>query len=176
MSKRLGMTCFSVCLVYVVVSFVSSEALERSYVEDFTTQQYCDTLNTTAWWDTVGAELKLYSFQPSLVVHLDTPGSAHWAVLAGDYAYVADYTEGFLVVDVSDPMNPTAVASVDTPGAAHYVALAGDYAYVADATGGLRVIDVSDPTNPIEVASLGTSGSAVAVTLAGDYAYVAAQS
>jgi len=109
--------------VFCVSVFLASSPLEaspHSYVEDFTTTTYRDYLNTTAWWDTTAGELKLWS-KPCIAGSVDTPDIASGVYVSGDYAYVADWTSGLQVVDMSDPTNPTIAGSVDTPGAAYGV-------------------------------------------------------
>jgi hypothetical protein len=112
------------------------------------------------------------SLNVRLVGSCDTPGSALRVVVAGNYAYVADYTAGLRIISVSDPTHPTEVGYCNTPGDASGVAVAGNYAYVADFAAGLRVISVSDPTHPTEVGYCNTS-NACGVVVAGNHAYVA---
>jgi hypothetical protein len=164
--------CFSIFAVTAVSSNAPAKATVNDYIENFTTKQYCDTLNTTAWWDTIGGELKLYPFEVTLAGSYDTPGTAYGVVTSGDYAYVADRASGLQVIDISDPTNPSSAGNYDTPGSAYDVAVAGDYAYVADDVSGLQVIDISDPTNPSSAGSYNTPGSAYTVAVSGDYAYV----
>lgn len=120
-------------------------ATVHEYVEDFTTTQYCDTLNTTAFWDTATGEVRLFSHVPTLAGGCATSGSAFGVAIAGDYAYVADQLPGFQVLDISDPTNPVSVGSCETPGYSVHVVVAGDYAYVADQLFGLRVDVPDDP-------------------------------
>jgi len=162
---------FSLVLI-IVISLPAASAVHE-YVEDFTTKDYWDAVNTTAHWDTLAGELKLYPFEIALAGSCDTPGDA-WAVaVAGDYAYVADAFSGLRVIDISDPANPVLAGSCDTPDRARGVAISGDHAYVADEDSGLQVIDISDPTNPVSAGSYDTPGAALAVAVAGDYAYMA---
>jgi len=65
----------------------------------------------------------------------------------GSYAYVAMYTYGLYIIDVSDPARPALIGQYDTPGQAQGVYVAGDYAFVAD-TYSLQVINISDPAGP----------------------------
>jgi hypothetical protein len=96
--------------------------------------------------------------------------------IAGDYAYVADFAEGLLVIDVTDPSNPFEVGSVDTPFLGWSVAVSGGFAYVVEYYFGLRVIDVSDPSTPFVVGSFEAPFPSVAIDVAvtGSYAYLAA--
>jgi hypothetical protein len=143
------------------------------YTESFTSKLYCDTLNTTALWDTVAGELKLRPFELTLAGSYGTPDNAYGVALSGDYAYVADQASGLRVIDVSDPANPTSAGSCDTPGYANAVAISGDYVYVADNISGLQVIDISNPTSPSLAGNYDTPGYARDVAISGDYAYVA---
>ena len=94
--------------------------------------------------------------------------------VTGNYAYVANGTEGLKVIDVSNPSNPGVVATV----ARNYtdVFLQGNYAYAIEYIpvwdSKLWVIDISDPENPVERGSCDTKSSQ-SVTVAGDYAYLA---
>ena len=104
---------------------------DQKYVENFTTTQYKDNLNTTAWWDTVSGELKLFPFVPTLAGNYDTPGTARGVTISGDYAYVAVGSSGLQVIDISDPTAPSYAGDYCYgPGSAWGVAISGDYAYV----------------------------------------------
>jgi len=147
-------------------------AVERGYQEEFTTTEYEDALNTTAWWDTTATELKLWPFQSYIMGSCDTPGGAISVAVSGDVAYVADYGSGLQVIDVVDPAHPTIIGSCDMPGYAHGVVVSGDVAYVANGANGLKVVDVSDPRNPAIIGSRDTY-DARCVAVSGDVAYVA---
>jgi hypothetical protein len=172
MSKRIRVFCISACMAYLVLSFASAEALVRSYVEDFTTVQHCDTLNTTALWDTVAGEVKLHPFEITRAGTCDTPGWAFGVAISGDYAYVA-CLGAVHAIDISDPATPALAGTCDTPGGAHRVAISGDYAYIADGYSGLQVIDISNPTSPTLAGTCDTPDYVQNVAISGDYAYVA---
>ena len=65
--------------------------------------------------------------------------------IAGQYAYVADFDAGLLIIDIIDPANPILIGTCDTPGNARAVYTEGNYAYVADGYRGLQVISIADP-------------------------------
>ena len=111
---------------------------------------------------------------PTFVGVMDIGGHPQDIVVAGAYAYVADYTNNELkVIDVSNPVAPEIVGSVDAGVQPRRIAVSGRYAYVVNS--GDRefvVIDVSDPSAPAVVGSkyLGTAPRLIVV--AGPYAYV----
>jgi hypothetical protein len=142
MKRQLYVMGLLLFLLLVSLSFTPAEAIVHRYVEDFSTTQYKDTSNTTAWWDTVAGEIKLHPFELTLAGSYDTPGYALGVAISGDYAYVADEASGLQVIDITDPTTPTLVGSYDTPVYACGVAISGDYAYVGDYTSGLQVIQV----------------------------------
>ena len=117
-------------------------------------------------------------FTSSLLGTYDTPGSAADVAISGNYAYLADYSGGLRVFDISSA-TPKLVATVPTGnlsatgGNALGVALKGTYAYVADLNYGLRVVDITTPLKPKMVGTLDTSGYARGVAVNGNYAYVA---
>ncbi|NGX43580.1 MAG: hypothetical protein K940chlam7_01878, partial [Chlamydiae bacterium] len=117
--------------------------------------------------------VKGQSLCPQLAGSYDTPGDAQDVVVSGLYAYVADYTSGLQIIDVSNVANPTLAGSYNTPFSAIDVAVSGNYAYVADGSSGLQIIDVSNVANPTRAGSYDTPGGASGVAVSGTYAYVA---
>ena len=156
----------------LALTFFPSVAFAGQFTEDFTSTAFEDTFNTTADWDTLSGELKLFPFVPSLAGSYDTPAQALDVAVAGNLAFVADFSSGLQIVDISDPTAPTFVGSYDTPGSAYGVAVDGDLAFVADQSSGLQIIDISDPTTPILTGTFPTS-SAWGVAVDGDVAFVA---
>lgn len=146
---------------------------DRIYHEDFSTKEFCDQAHTEALWDTVAGELQLYPFEITLRGSINTPGTAYDVAIAGDYAYIADWTNGLVIIDISNTAGPITEGTCNTPGSAFGVAVAGDYAYVADQSEGLQIIDISNPASPAIVGSYNTSGNAYDVILWGNLAYVA---
>ncbi len=141
------------------------------YLEDFTSRTFCDTVATTARWDTLAGEISLHTL-PSLAATIDTPGDAAAVAVSGNYAYVADGGSGLQVLDITDPANPTLAGGWDTPGTARDVVVEDNHAFVVDADQGLRVLDVSDPANPAPAGWYDTD-DAWAVAVEGDFAYIA---
>jgi hypothetical protein len=110
--------------------------------------------------------------------YYDTPGYAYGVAVgttgvSGNYAYVADYSAGLRVVNISDPSAPYETGYYNTPGYAEGVAVSGNYAYVADGSSGLRVVNIASPTTPFEAGYYDTPGYAWGVAVSGNYAYVA---
>ncbi|NTW90069.1 MAG: hypothetical protein HGB37_04155, partial [Candidatus Moranbacteria bacterium] len=110
---------------------------------------------------------------PTLTGTYNTSGAAYGVAVAGRYAYVADFTAGLHIIDISNPASPTLVGTYNTSGNAYGVAVSGRYAYVADHSSGLQIIDISNPASPTLVGTYNTSGEAYGVAVSGRYAYVA---
>ncbi|UCF06042.1 MAG: T9SS type A sorting domain-containing protein [bacterium] len=165
--------CLCIATALAVAALSVPAVGQYVYTEDFSTTVYKDASNTTAWWDTLSGELKLPPFQLTYVGSYDTPGYALDVAVYGDYAYVADYTSGLQVIDISDPALPSLLGSYDTPESAQGLWIDGDLAYVCDDGSGLLIIDVSNPAMPSLVGTYDTSGRAFGVEVAGGYAYVA---
>ncbi len=89
-------------------------------------------------------------------------------------AYLGLATDGFVIVDTTDPLKPVTLGSF-TKGTsnAHGVSHRGNHAFIAYGGFGLVVVDISDPTTPVQVGSYNTPGYSVGVELRGNYAYVA---
>jgi hypothetical protein len=152
---------------------LASATVTHRFVEDFSSIEYCDTANSNAWWDTTSGVIKLHSFYITLAGGYDTPGQAYDVAVQGNYAYVADYTNGLHVVDVTDPENPTSAGSVGFSGGANNIAVDGNYAYLSATFAGLQVVNITDPANPVHVGNYDTPGNAYAVAVLGNLAFIA---
>jgi hypothetical protein len=158
--------------VMSLVAFNILPATAGNYQESFSTKEACDTLNTTAWWDTIAGEVKLAPFGMTLAGSCDTPDFAGNVDVAGDYVYVADGTSGLTIIDVSDPTHPTLAGSYD-PGVVSDVCVRGDHAFVTMGDYAyIGVMDISDPTNPLLVGSTPISNNLRALDVSGNYAYI----
>ena len=111
--------------------------------------------------------------QESFVYYESTTGDAYDVYISGDYAYLAEYYSGLVVIDISDPTNPGMPIYENTTGNSQGVYVSGDYAYIADGDSGLVVINISDPTNPGTPIYENTTGNSHGVYISGDYSYIA---
>ena len=109
----------------------------------------------------------------------ELPNHAKDVYVFENYAYVADYTNGLVVVDISDTKNPITVGNhpsrigeYGSVAMAMGVAVSGNYAYVANWYDDVYVIDISDRTNPMLVTTYKTGQITMDVTISGDYAFI----
>ncbi len=109
---------------------------------------------------------------PDLKGFIKTTGEAHAVYVSGNYAYIADGSEGLRIIDVSDPTNPVEKGFLDTSGDAKGVFVSGDYAYVAEGSNGVEIINVTKPASPSFVHTIDTT-DAKGLYVSGSYAYVA---
>jgi len=95
---------------------------------------------------------------PSIIGNVSTGGDARDVALSGNFAFVADFSRSFTVVDLSNPTAPVVRASTPsaTGGLLTDVAQAGRFAFGADVffVNGVPIIDVSVPATPIPRAIL----------------------
>jgi len=109
---------------------------------------------------------------PVLVASLDTPDWAMDLELAGDYAYVSDFSR-LLIFDISDPYAPLQVAqSGPIIARAYTAAVAGNYLYVAGGPNGFHIVDISDPAAPILVQTIKPFEFTELLEIGGDTLYV----
>ncbi|MGA1790078.1 MAG: SBBP repeat-containing protein [bacterium] len=89
------------------------------------------------------------------------------------YAFVANYTAGLTILDVSNPEDPIFKGSYNNGGTVGRVFVAGNYAYVCTSSPNrLDIVDVSDPANPRLEGYYNMPDVAWGVEVVGDYAYV----
>ncbi len=60
--------------------------------------------------------------------------------VAGDYVYVANWSDGFRIIDVSNPSAPFEAAAINFEGQSWCVSVFNSYAYVGNGTDGLLPI------------------------------------
>jgi len=117
----------------------------------------------------------LFGFLITPLATVNTPGSARGVEVVGDIAYVADWTSGLQVLDLSvDRDSPVIVGSLNTSSQAVDVKVSGATAYVADQDGGLQAIDVSVPASLVGLGAIGVPDSALALDIVGTDIFVAA--
>jgi hypothetical protein len=92
--------------------------------------------------------------RPTLVSSIPAGGENPTDVIAvGDFVYVGhEAVLSFMIVDVSDPVNPQWFDAYSGIGTPNTFTLFGNYLLV----GGLsfRILDISQPTNPVRIAGL----------------------
>ncbi|MFM6407060.1 MAG: hypothetical protein ACKPGT_21250, partial [Microcystis sp.] len=108
---------------------------------------------------------------PTFISKYDTPGWVWDLKVVGNYAYLADWTSGLQIIDISNPTNPILKGNYDTD-AAYGVEVVGNYAYVADGSSGLQIIDISNPSNPTFLGNYANFGAVLGVQVVGNYAYL----
>ncbi|MGA1863610.1 MAG: C13 family peptidase [bacterium] len=114
----------------------------------------------------------------SVKVFDNTPGEAYAVAIGeeGKYAYVADWTSGLQVIDISSPNGLYNVGSCITPDYAGDVAIEGEYAYVVTKNS-LQIINISNPMEPYVKGNWVSTGNdeGVAIDITDDYACIAYQ-
>ncbi|SNZ07114.1 Uncharacterized conserved protein [Persephonella hydrogeniphila] len=92
----------------------------------------------------------------------DTPGKAISTAILNNIIYVADYTSGVQIVDISDISNPVIINSVSTDSA-YDVNIVNDKSLliVADGASGIKIYDISSPENPSFISFFETIDTAI---------------
>ena len=91
--------------------------------------------------------------KPMEISSLNMGGTVWNIVVEGSYAFIPTESNGFKIVDISDPYNPQ-IKSSTYWGWTYDLVIDGDYAYVSfsdSAYGIMNVFDISDVTNPERV-------------------------
>ncbi len=83
--------------------------------------------------------------------------------VADGYAYIADGSNGLVVLDVNNPEKVRQVGELHFPGYANGLTKAGPYIYLAVDDAGIRAVDVSNPSKPAFDARYDTPGQAFGI-------------
>lgn len=105
-----------------------------------------------------------------------TSGFAHRVTVSGDYAFVADDSDGLEIIDISDPINPTKVYSYtyNTSDAIFDTFIDGNTLYVAHGGHGLFIFDITDKESPTLLGTFDTAlGVARGIVVDGNIGYLA---
>ena len=88
----------------------------------------------------------------------------------GQYAFLADYDNGFKIMDITDPTKPVLVGSDLFYGQLYNVTLSNDnqFAYVSSARYGMLVYDVSDPARPVYLDQILSDGTPLSAVISSD--------
>jgi hypothetical protein len=140
------------------------------------TRQVSTTTRLTNWMATI---IRTWA-NPVQRGTLDASGANDGIKVAtqGNYAYVVrnDGTPDFLIINISDPLNPTLVGSLSLAGVPTNIAVSGNYAYVTNTsdTAELQIINVTTPSSPSLIYSYNAAGAAdgAGIYVSGNYAYL----
>lgn len=103
----------------------------------------------------------------------DTGGRANDITIVNNYAYVADGSDGVIVLNVSNPAAPTLAGSYDTAGTATRVEASGTVLVVADTTS-VQFLNITNPLAPTPIGGGYSQGGLTVndVTTDGTYVYI----
>ncbi len=109
-----------------------------------------------------------------LTSHFDTDGSSGDIVKIGNLLYVADYTNGILMLDASDSSILDFAGKIENIGAIKGFYYSAPYLYAVDYTGDtLRIFDLTNPQSPVQIGRAGVLNDPSFVFVQGNYAYLA---
>ncbi len=169
--------CICVCAVILAAVSLGRGAAHAGipeFSEDFTTLQYCDTLVTTASWDTLAGAVELPPYQLMEIGSYDVlPYNSKYLAVAGDYVYVVN--RYLHVFDIEDPTAPALLGSTLLGSeSAEDIHVEGRYAYVSNSA--LYIVDVLDPGAPSLTGTLDIGAHEGGLAVSGDIACIATQS
>jgi len=93
--------------------------------------------------------------------------------IVGDYVYIAGGETGFIIADISDPLEPEWVSRLAVPGWINDLVIAGNYAYLTVCEPeSLVIIDISDIFAPSIINTVTIPKASPDLAVSGGYAYV----
>ncbi len=104
-------------------------------------------------------------------VDLVEGGFSNTVAISGNIAFT-NFSELFVVLDVSDPTRPERLTYLELTKEIEDVELYANYAYVTVSGGTIEIIDITDPANPFVAGSTTVGSEADEMIVGGDYGYV----
>ncbi len=108
-----------------------------------------------------------------------TEGEPAEVLFAGNLAYLADRSQGLLILNAGPPAAPLDIGQwhvegrLNVDGGLTALALHGNYLYATGTTVGLLILDVRRPASVEQLARLSLSWSGLDILLDGEYAHIA---
>lgn len=102
------------------------------------------------------------------------PDRSYDISIQGDYAYVANFTSGMYVLDISESTRPVKVANYNTPGLCNSIEVRDSIAYLAD-TASIILLNISDPHDPQLISELPLLCDGYGMALQYPYLYVTSE-
>ena len=122
-------------------------------------------------------ELPEWGFSFEIAAEYDTDGKARDVSIRGDSALIADYDEGFLILDISDVSDINELDRYKQPGFIYSsnIEVIGNTVFVA-ASSQISIYDIANPSDIIEVGEYDEPDATpwYGITVIGNLAYVAA--
>lgn len=113
------------------------------------------------------------SSDPTFISAVKTPGWASGVAIAGDFALVADGSEGMQVFDISEPLAPTLKSVYPTSDFAINVTANSQFAFVAVGSRGMDIIDMSRSVEDNPIGRVNSNGTTNSIFVVGNTAYLA---
>lgn len=101
-----------------------------------------------------------------------TSGSYYGISVYGEFAYISDFNNEIVIMDISYPALPYPWAIIEVESAPLDSFVAGTKLYAALGQGGLAIFDISQSDEPVLLSQLATQDDASSVAVNGNYAYV----
>ncbi len=101
----------------------------------------------------------------------NTAGYAVGIDIQSDNAYIADWHNGMVIMDITDKTAPSEISNIYNEFSVTAVSVASDRAYTASYLGGIRGINISDKANPQSEAFCMTYGSVNSMYVYDNYIY-----
>ncbi|PCJ99240.1 MAG: hypothetical protein COA42_24210, partial [Alteromonadaceae bacterium] len=151
-----------------VVKLATDEGVSRYLVVagDYSVRD--NQLNDAQNPDSGGFYIIDHSAAQGFVLRGSLPVPASRVQSDGDYAYLASWEGGMVVVDIRQPQNPEILSRVTDLGVVRDVALSGNTVYMAMGDQGVITVDVTDKRQPIVTAGMESIGTSFAEAVFAD--------
>ena len=144
-----------------------------TFQEDFSSWQFRDESLTTADWDTLGGQLRLFPVGLDSLGTATVPGTAYASALSDTLMFVADGSGTLLCFGVSVPSQAHLLDSVTTLDGARDVTTDGSWAFVSVGNSGLQTVNTGDPGDLVTGGNLDLDGFAYGLAQQGNRLFVA---
>ena len=115
------------------------------------------------------------SSQNKYLSTINTNGNIQAIKVLGNYIYMVDDIDGFVVLDISNINKPEIISKISLFGKGKNITIEGSYAFISEGEDGIEIFDISDKSNIRFIGSYNTLGNVfdIAVDSKNDRIYLA---
>ena len=99
-------------------------------------------------------------------------GNINDVIVKDDTAYLADYDNGLIIANLSNPTNPTVITTLNLEGQMNGLDLSDDTLFIAAGEEGMHIVNSSDIEKPQLLASFNSTANASSVIANGEIVYL----
>jgi len=108
------------------------------------------------------------------ITRWDNGGSAYDVQIVGDYAHIADYADGYEIINIANPASPSFVSNTfNGTDYKNEICVNDTLAFVSLSSHGVDIYDITNLASPVKIGYYSNGGVVFDIVIKDEYAYLA---